>query len=575
MSNIYKLTFILTISLIMSIYFVACGSGIDPSGTHLAEDTKDTDDTEAMVLSPSTVGLSIGKTQTFTASNSEGTLTFEVLEGAGSIDSATGVYTAPYNEGTAVIQVTDASENTAQATITYGALWTWEAGGESFDASGTYGTQGTAAEANTPGSRSNSVSWVDSDENLWLFGGYGIDSAGDLSYLNDLWKFDSSTSEWTWVAGSSTVASNGTFGDEGVASTSNIPSARTAAVHWKDSSGNFWLFGGLGYDEGGSSIGELNDLWKFDPTSLEWTLVDGSSCHRSDNACFHLAEYGTQGVASTDNIPGARKLATSWIDSNDNLWLFGGSAYDDNDDDASAPNDCNHGTPSEPERCEDVGYYNDLWKYNISTSEWTWVSGDKEKLGTATYGTKGTAAAANTPGARTNATSWIDADDNLWFFGGDSTPITTGLDGELNDLWKFNTTTSEWTWVTGEETFDYNNGDYGTQWEASDDTSPRGRTDAVAWVRGNKLFMFGGMLGNNYKANDLWMFDPSTTQWTWLSGSKDANIKSVFDEKGTASFSTYPGARKGTTSWVDSDGNLWLFGGLGNPYGRANDLWKL
>lgn len=40
---------------------------------------------------------------------------------------------------------------------------------------------------------------------MWLLGGIGIDSKGLYGYLNDLWKFDPQTSEWTWMGGSNTV----------------------------------------------------------------------------------------------------------------------------------------------------------------------------------------------------------------------------------------------------------------------------------------------------------------------------------------------------------------------------------
>jgi hypothetical protein len=35
--------------------------------------------------------------------------------------------------------------------------------------------------------------------------------------------------------------------------------------------------------------------------------------------------YGTLGVASSSNVPGARYGAESWTDSTGNLWLFGGT----------------------------------------------------------------------------------------------------------------------------------------------------------------------------------------------------------------------------------------------------------
>lgn len=37
--------------------------------------------------------------------------------------------------------------------------------------------------------------------------------------------------------------------------------------------------------------------------------------------------YGTKRIASSSNIPGGRSSAISWIDSNNTLWLFGGSGY--------------------------------------------------------------------------------------------------------------------------------------------------------------------------------------------------------------------------------------------------------
>jgi len=73
--------------------------------------------------------------------------------------------------------------------------------------------------------------------------------------------------EWTWASGSSAANGEGTYGTLGVASSSNVPGARSSqgiAVTWTDSSGNFWLFGGVGYDSTGT-LGSLNDLWRYQP----------------------------------------------------------------------------------------------------------------------------------------------------------------------------------------------------------------------------------------------------------------------------------------------------------------------
>jgi N-acetylneuraminic acid mutarotase len=58
-------------------------------------------------------------------------------------------------------------------------------------------TAGQPSSGNTPGARDVASGWTDSNRNLWLFGGQGSADSDTQGYLNDLWKFDTSTSEWT------------------------------------------------------------------------------------------------------------------------------------------------------------------------------------------------------------------------------------------------------------------------------------------------------------------------------------------------------------------------------------------
>jgi hypothetical protein len=137
-----------------------------------------------------------------------------------------------------------------------------------------YGTQGVASASNTPGGRDSAVGWTDSSGDLWLFGGFNYDGSnvpiGTTTMnqiLNDLWEFSPTTKEWTWVGGSDTGEAKGVYGTLGTASANNVPGARGiegVAVTWTDSSGNFWLFGGIGYDSSGT-WGSLNDLWRYQP----------------------------------------------------------------------------------------------------------------------------------------------------------------------------------------------------------------------------------------------------------------------------------------------------------------------
>src|SRR5487761_1996011 len=126
--------------------------------------------------------------------------------------------------------------------------WTWAAGANTANGYATYGTQGTAAPGNVPGVRQGISTWEDSAAKLWLFGGAGFDVNQVSGVLADLWRFDPSTGEWTWINGSSSADAVGVYGTLGTAAAANLPGARENAAAWTDASGDFWLFGGEGYD---------------------------------------------------------------------------------------------------------------------------------------------------------------------------------------------------------------------------------------------------------------------------------------------------------------------------------------
>jgi len=216
-------------------------------------------------------------------------------------------------------------------------MWTWVGGSNTVNAVGVYGAQGVAASTNMPGARNSYVILMDASGNVWLFGGYGYDSTGAQGPLNDLWEYSPATGVWTWVGGSNTVNSKGVYSAQGVAAATNMPGARWGPTAWTDSAGNVWLFGGAGYDSVGS-YNVLNDLWKFSPSSRQWTWVNGSS---TVNA---VGVYSTQGVAAATNVPGAREDMSVWTGVGGSVWLFGGEGFDPN----AAPN---------------VPQWNDLWTY--------------------------------------------------------------------------------------------------------------------------------------------------------------------------------------------------------------------
>ncbi len=455
--------------------------------------------------------------------------------------------------------------------------WVWMGGGSTLPSGGgqpgVYGTQGTPAPENVPGARGDASVWIDGNNNVWLFGGYGYDSAGTSGYLNDLWVFSTSTGEWTWMGGSATVpglgeGQPGSYGTMGVPSATNVPGGRTSASSWIDSSGKLWLFGGNIYNP--PTGGELSDLWEFNPSTREWTWVGGSRTPNQPSA------PGTQGVLAAGNFPGARYGQVSWTDINGNFWFFGGQGYGSNG----------------PCGCE--GWLNDLWEFSPSTGEWGWISGNPSLNSgyspqPGVYGTLGTPAAGNVPGGRRFATGWSDANGNLWLFGGTGYD-STGTVGVLNDLWEFNRSSHEWTWVSGSSTVGSAGGDpgvYGTLGAPAEENTPGARENASSWSDdGGNFWLFGGYGydsdGNEGFLNDLWEFNPSTLEWTWTGGSstipgKGEGQPGVYGTLGIPEAENHPGGRSDASSWIDSSGNFWLFGG--NVYdppagGSLNDLWQ-
>lgn len=368
-----------------------------------------------------------------------------------------------------------------------GGTWTWVAGPSSLDGAGIYGTRGAAAAGNVPGARAYASRWIDASGNLWLFGGYGHDAAGTLGYLDDLWKFTPSTATWTWVGGSSTSgAIAGVYGN-GAAAASSFPGSRINAGGWTDAAGNFWLFGGDGYDAAGTAVVALNDLWRYAPAAGLWQWVSGSSIGGAV-----AGVYGTQGSAAASNVPGARSAVATGTDASGNLWLFGGYGYD-----AAAS----------------LGTLNDLWQYSPATGNWTWVTGSTTGGAIAgVYGTQGSAAAGNTPGARQHAAFATDPSGRLWVFGGTGYAAAGGL-SYLADLWTFTPATGQWTWIAGPSS-GATAGTYGTRDVSALTNAPGARDSGQAWIGASgNLWLFGGYgLGNSAGVdnalNDLWEFTP-------------------------------------------------------------------
>lgn len=438
--------------------------------------------------------------------------------------------------------------------------YTWYEGLTTKSGAGTYGTQQIPSGSNIFGARqgaTSSTGGIADAARIWMFGGNAYDSNGTLGLLNDLWLFDSATGTWTWQSGSNitTAGVAGFYGSQGVPSSSNVPGARIGATSWTDSNGNFWLFGGNGYDTLSSRRGYLNDLWKYDATTLQWTWIKGA------NGLFSIGNYGTIGVTSPTNRPGARSNSSVAVDSNGKIWLYGGFGYD---------------------YIGRGGYLNDLWKYDPNTNNWTWISGSKTVNPVPTYGTLGLSSALNKPSPKSSSNMWFDDNGKLWIFAGTGKD-SAGAIGYQNDLWQYDIASNQWTWVNGSNTV-LQNGNYGIQGISDPTNIPGARSAAVSWkdTSGN-FWIFGGAgvdsIGSVNTLNDLWQYQPGANEWIWRGGANLNNQNGVWGVQGASSSSNIPSPRFSAVSFSDINGNLWLAGGYGKDsngsVGYLNDLWKI
>ncbi|WP_116810483.1 Kelch repeat-containing protein [Steroidobacter cummioxidans] len=355
--------------------------------------------------------------------------------------------------------------------------WTWVSGSNSVDLYGHYGVLNQAAPDNFPGSRDGALAWVDASGNFWLFGGIGRASAGVPGFLNDLWKYDVAAGQWIWTSGvdGSNNAASGTYGV--TPSVNNIPGGRSSGSLVRDSQGDVWIFGGNGVGAN-STMGAMNDLWRFSPASGVWSWMSGS------NAPGQTSVFGSRGEPSSGNRPSARGNASIWADASGNIWVFGGVNLNDT-------------------------RLNDLWRFDPSTGLWAWMHGEALNppyvTGFGVYQPPG-ATTDNIPAGRFSAAAWTDAAGNFWLFGGFAQTPHLHTRDRVNDLWKYSPASNTWSWMSGSNV-GQSPSVFGTQGMPSNTNVPSSRSAGAAWTDGSgQLWMFGGQTTPNSDGlmTDVW-----------------------------------------------------------------------
>ncbi|NRA68012.1 MAG: hypothetical protein HRU19_26250 [Pseudobacteriovorax sp.] len=289
--------------------------------------------------------------------------------------------------------------------------WTWVHGSKNSDQN-TIVTTGPLA---TPGARQDAVGAIDSQNNLWLYGGYGRDVNGGTGRLADLWKFDTATSEWTFVSGTQYVNRGAVgLGSFNAFDSSHHPGGRSHAAMWADGDDNLYVLGGYLHDGG-----RRNDLWKYETDNNRWAWIGGKN-FRGD-----AGSKGVKGIEDSSNWPRAGEGGSAAAGNNGYVWFYGGVHH--------------AGGGIHPR-------HSALWRYNTANNQWTWYGGDetglKDKIGI-----RGIPEAGSIPGGISRHTLIVDGNDNIWLIGGYGHAADSESYGTRNTMWVYDHT--NWRFMGG------------------------------------------------------------------------------------------------------------------------------
>jgi hypothetical protein len=412
--------------------------------------------------------------------------------------------------------------------------WKWIKGDSSLYSAGYYGTQRIPSTSNFPPALYEPSEFTDNNGKFWFYGGATI--VGSMQVYNDLWRYDPSTNVWTWMKGTHTFNDTGVFGVQGVSSVNNRPPSLALGVpSWVDHSGNFWIYGG-----GGANDNCYGDMWRYNPSINEWTWMKGTG---TINPVQHS---GTKGIPDTANTPGAiKEVSSTWTDANNDLWFFGGGNSD---------------------------FRNALWRYNIASNTWTWVSGSNISNAPAVWGTQGIEDTANIPSGRFSYSHWTDRYGNFWIYGG-----YTGT--PMGDLWRYNPFTNKWAWMSGRNISYPLEGTYNSQCVSANSNLPMNRFESRStWTdKDGNFWLWGGGTfcnsGHSCGLTDLWKYCVASNSWIWMNGDSVPNNQGYRSALGVSSALNLPGERNGSIGWIDNN-KLYLFGGFDALYTKLySDLW--
>ncbi len=385
------------------------------------------------------------------------------------------------------------------------------------------GTPWTLGSTYKPSVREHSAGGIANNNEIYVYGGASL----EYEFSSDFWVYDISQQKWAFISDLGWEEKLDLIGQE---STTAHPGGRNRMASTVDKNGNIWMYGGLYKNKYTNEIYARSDLWMYNPKSKKFTY------------------FGESG-GSADK-PAARYRTRAWVDDSNNFWMYGGAI------------DNNYSTYS----------YNDLWKFNTTTKVWTFIKGNKNSLycrncPNGVYpATPGTSGVQYFPRARSDYAYWKDNTGNIWIYGG---YVESHGSEEYGDVWKFNPTTSEWTLISGNDTFN----------PPKTATNPGGRNAPYCWVgTDNKLYMSGGQRQYWYFLRDTWRLNPSNGSWEIVKIDSLTNEAPISVGFRLEDSTNAPGSAVNTLDHLTTGSHTYMFSGYGtginNLNGFTGAMWR-
>lgn len=248
-----------------------------------------------------------------------------------------------------------------------------------------------------------------------------------------------------------------------------------------------------------------------------WTQGSDVSNQHSVSCTDCTAVLDKNRESATNNrrlYPGGRAETASWCDAHGNLWMFGGTGYDD--------------LPSEEPRL-----LNDLWLFNCTDQSWKLVEQEAQGANKTPLPTKDH---KKIPKRRRQAASCGVTGLIFVIFGG-----MDDKGNALSDTWLFDIVISKWLLL------------YANHQNQNVSLSiPPARYDMASWCLGDQMVIFGGH-GQDAKLDDMWSF--SFRSLTWSRVQQFSLTKGVLSEQE----SLFPPPVVGPTTWTGFNNTLLLF----------------